>query len=78
MARADAPQQTNANPLTWFVVFRYDIGDGPQHTDTTIVCQPNGTIQTSEVNRLPGWVNLHDSVLDTTLKAEGCRTRLVK
>ena len=54
MARADAPQQTNANPLTWFVVFRYDIGDGPQHTDTTIVCQPNGTIQTSEVNRLPG------------------------
>ena len=52
--RADAPQQTNANPLTWLVVFRYDIGQGPQRTDATIVCQPNGTVQTSYVNGLPG------------------------
>ena len=52
--RADASQQTNANPLTWLVVFRYDIGQGPQRTDATIVCQPNGTVQTSYVNGLPG------------------------
>ena len=47
---ADAPQQTNANPLTWLVVFRYDVGAGPQRTDATIVCQPNGTVQTSTVH----------------------------
>ena len=47
---ADAPQQTNANPLTWFVVFRYNVGSGPQRTDATIVCQPNGTVQTSTVH----------------------------
>ena len=51
---ADAPQQTNANPLTWLVVFRYDIGQGPLRSESTIVCQPNGTIQASEVTGLPG------------------------
>jgi hypothetical protein len=48
---ADAPQETSANPLTWLVVFRYDVGAGPQRTEATIVCQPNGTVQTSTVHR---------------------------